>query len=387
MKICRCDEAGLAAAVECLTSGGVAVIPTDTVYGLAASPKFPEAVERLYTIKGREAKKPIAMLAGDAAATGVVHALARRWPGALTIVSEGEGYRVPDHEWTRELLRRCGGLLRVTSANLSGQRAATDAPAALKEVGLSADLVIDDGISPGGTASTVVKLASDGSIAVLRPGPVKVRIGIYGGSFNPVHFGHLNVARKAVEELDLDRLLVIPAAVSPFKTAAGLDLALRNGPERLEYARAVFAQVARAEVDDRELRRGGVSYAIDTVREIAAENPGAELYFIIGEDSVEGLPRWKDIDELRRLVTFRSFPRTSESSTEIRELFAAHGVTENPDAKIVGVVRQGLVRKGGFCPCRLPKTPEFFCPCDEFKAQLRDPAYHGLCHCRLYLKP
>ena len=159
-------------AAEILNKGGVAVIPTDTVYGLAAHPAFPAAVERLYTIKGREAKKPIALLAADAAATPVRHPLAGKWPGALTIVFGGEGYRVPDHGWTRELLRRCGGLLRVTSANLSGRRAATDAPAALAEVGLAADLVVDDGVSPGGVPSTVVKVEGD-AVTVLREGAVK----------------------------------------------------------------------------------------------------------------------------------------------------------------------------------------------------------------------
>lgn len=155
-------------------------------------------------------------------------------------------------------------------------------------------------------------------------------------------------------------------------------------------------------VDDRELKRGGVSYAIDTVKEIAAEYPGAEIFFVIGEDSVEGLPRWKDIDELRRLCTFRSFPRTRESSTEIRRrlaagepvdelvppvvaLFLRHRVAYN--AEMADVILKGLERKSGYCPCRLPKLPEFFCPCDEFKAQLADPSYHGLCHCRLYVKP
>ena len=211
-----------------------------------------------------------------------------------------------------------------------------------------------------------------------------MRIGIYGGSFNPVHFGHVNVARKAIEDLGLDRLLVVPANVSPFKTDVAKTVAPWN---RMELVKAAFSGVEKAEVDEREIRRGGVSYAIDTVREIAAENEGAELFFIIGEDSVEGLDRWKDIDELRRLVTFKSYPRTRESSTEIRELFEKGGVTLNMDEKIVAAVRAGIVRKNGFCPCRLPKLPEFFCPCDEFKAQLRDPGYHGLCHCRLYLKP
>lgn len=171
MKLVKSDEEGLSLAAAVLNRGGVAVIPTDTVYGLAAHPAFPDAVARLYTIKDRAAAKPIAMLAADAAATGIEHPLTRHWPGALTIVFNGEGYRVPDHEWTRELIRRCGGLLRVTSANLSGQRAATDAPQALAEVGLKADIVVDDGVSPGGMASTVVKIEGEG-VKVLRVGPV-----------------------------------------------------------------------------------------------------------------------------------------------------------------------------------------------------------------------
>jgi len=174
-------------AARVLNAGGVAVIPTDTVYGLAAHPGFPEAVERLYTIKGREAKKPIALLAADADSIrgfgfAIPDDLARYWPGALTVVvakigdaAVTEGFRVPDHEWTRELLRRCGGVLRVTSANLSGQRPATDAPQALADVGLSADLVVDDGVSPGGVASTVVKVNSDGSRTVLRQGTIEVK--------------------------------------------------------------------------------------------------------------------------------------------------------------------------------------------------------------------
>ena len=212
-----------------------------------------------------------------------------------------------------------------------------------------------------------------------------MNIGIFGGSFNPVHYGHVNIARLAVEQLSLDRLVVVPANVSPFKTDAAPVPELPW--DRLELVRNAFAGIEKAVVDDREIRRGGVSYAIDTVKEIASENPGASLFFIIGEDSVEGLPRWKDYDELRSLVTFKAFPRTAESSTEIRTLFERGKVGYNPDAKIVSVVRDGLRRKNGFCPCRLPKLPEFFCPCDEFKGQLADPGFHGLCHCRLYLKP
>jgi len=229
-----------------------------------------------------------------------------------------------------------------------------------------------------------------------------MRIGIYGGSFNPVHYGHLNLARTAIAELSLDKLIVIPANVSPFKVKVKGEGEQRNVSDatvqpsvfnlqpalydRIARVHATFADVEKAVVDLREIERGGVSYAIDTVREIAAENPGAEIYFLIGEDSVEGLPRWKDYDELKMLCTFKAYPRTKESSTEVRKLFEDAKVVLNPDEKLAKVVEQGVVRKNGFCPCRLPKLPEFFCPCDEFKGQMADPSYHGLCHCRLYLK-
>lgn len=208
-----------------------------------------------------------------------------------------------------------------------------------------------------------------------------MRIGLYGGSFNPVHLGHVGIAQRAIVDLALDRLIVIPANVSPFKTEQPMIW------ERIELVKAAFRDLEKTVVDLREVERGGVSYAIDTVRQIAAENPGAELFFVIGEDSVEGLPRWKDSEELKKLCTFKSYPRTPESSTAIRKLFEDAKVALNPDEKIVKVVRDGLIRKGGYCPCRLPKNPEFFCPCDEFKGQLADPDYYGLCHCRLYLKP
>ena len=200
-----------------------------------------------------------------------------------------------------------------------------------------------------------------------------------------MHLGHVGIAKRAIADLRLDKLIVIPANVSPFKTEKLMPW------ERVELVKAAFRDLEKTVVDLREIERGGVSYAIDTVREIRSELSTStsflELFFIIGEDSVDGLPRWKDIDELKKLCTFKSYPRTPESSTAIRNLFEDNGVVLNRDERIVRVVREGLVKKGGYCPCRLPKKPEFFCPCDEFKGQLADPAFHGLCHCRLYLKP
>ena len=119
MNVLPCTEETLDAAADVLNRGGVAVIPTDTVYGLAAHPAHPDAVERLYSIKGRDARKPIALLAADADAVAAFGATlppaaatlaAERWPGALTLVlpcgDDFEGFRVPDHVWTRRLLAK-----------------------------------------------------------------------------------------------------------------------------------------------------------------------------------------------------------------------------------------------------------------------------------------
>jgi nicotinate-nucleotide adenylyltransferase len=142
-----------------------------------------------------------------------------------------------------------------------------------------------------------------------------MRIGIYGGSFNPVHSGHVGIARRAIDELSLDRLMVVPAKESPFKIGVR---PLLSDDERLELIRRSFAVLPKCEVSDIELQRGGVSYAVDTVKAVKDANPSANLFFIIGEDSLEGLPRWKNWGELKRLCRFVAFPRTAESSTEIR---------------------------------------------------------------------
>jgi L-threonylcarbamoyladenylate synthase len=165
-----------------LLAGGVVVMPTDTVYGLAAHPSRTEAVARLGTLKGRPTGKPIALLAADLAAvrafgarlSPVAQRLAQAfWPGGLTLVlpcgGTEEGFRVPDHPLCRELLTACGGLLRVTSANLSGALPAVDAAQTLADVGLAADLVLDAGPASAGLASTVVRV-TDEALTILRPG-------------------------------------------------------------------------------------------------------------------------------------------------------------------------------------------------------------------------
>lgn len=139
------------------------------------------------------------------------------------------------------------------------------------------------------------------------------RLGLYGGSFDPVHLGHLLVAQAAMEELSLDRLGFIPAAHSPFKPGT----APAPAAVRLRMLRLALAGETRFDVDELELRRGGVSYSVDTVREIAARHPGTELFWLIGADHVPTLPKWREAEMLAGLVEFVVIPRPGEPSVTL----------------------------------------------------------------------
>ncbi len=136
-----------------------------------------------------------------------------------------------------------------------------------------------------------------------------MRIGLFGGSFDPVHIGHLLVAQAAVEELGLARLFFIPAAQSPFKPERQPSPA----SERLRLLRLALAGRINCEIDDQEVRRGGVSYTIQTVRDYARRFPEAELFWLIGADNVAALPDWHEAGELSRLVQFAAIPRPGEN--------------------------------------------------------------------------
>ncbi len=136
------------------------------------------------------------------------------------------------------------------------------------------------------------------------------RIGLFGGSFDPVHLGHLLVAQAAAEELNLARLFFIPAAQSPFKPASEPALPAM----RLAMLRLALAGETRFKVDDQEIRRGGVSYTIETVQDYARRYPGAALCYLIGADHAAKLPAWRDADQLATLVEFVVIPRPGEAA-------------------------------------------------------------------------
>jgi len=139
----------------------------------------------------------------------------------------------------------------------------------------------------------------------LQPATFNMKLGIFGGSFDPVHLGHLLVAQAAVEELGLDRLFFIPAAQSPFKPEN------KPAPDavRLRLLRLALAGKTNCEIDGQEIRRGGVSYTVDTLRDYAKKFTGAELFYLIGADNVPKLNGWREPAELARRAEFVAIPR------------------------------------------------------------------------------
>jgi len=190
-------------AVEALSAGKIVAIPTETVYGLAASALQPEAVKRLWELKGRDSSKPFAVAVKSLEdsldyvpeMSSLAKRLARRcWPGPVTLVMDDHpesvihqldqsvidatvpggtvGLRVPDHDVTLQILRLCAGPIVLTSANLSGEPAANDGQTVLKDLGEQVDMIIDAGTTKFGNGSTVVKVDGD-QLTVLREGAVK----------------------------------------------------------------------------------------------------------------------------------------------------------------------------------------------------------------------
>jgi L-threonylcarbamoyladenylate synthase len=166
-----------------LLAGGLVIVPTETVYGIACDPAVPGAMDRLISAKGRDGDKPIACLAADGLQvksaskhwnSGLDALAAKWWPGPLTIIVETSngwtGYRVPDHAVAIELAKLCGRTLALTSANLSGE---PDTKTALEAIAsVEADLALDSGPSAAkAIPSTVIKVDQD-KIECLREGRV-----------------------------------------------------------------------------------------------------------------------------------------------------------------------------------------------------------------------
>jgi nicotinate-nucleotide adenylyltransferase len=195
-------------------------------------------------------------------------------------------------------------------------------------------------------------------------------IGILGGTFNPPHMGHLVMAQEALDQLDLDRVVLMPVAVPPHKEA-------REDPgaaARLELCRLAVADDERFEVSTLEIERGGASFTVDTLRELHDVEPEHDLTFIVGGDMAQSLPAWREPEAIlalarlavaeregvrrediaRRLgplhagdrVSFFDMPRIDISSSDIRRRVAEGRPIRYlvPDAVADAIGRRSLYR-------------------------------------------
>lgn len=174
-----------------------------------------------------------------------------------------------------------------------------------------------------------------------------LRVGVYGGTFDPVHYGHLRIAEVIRETHQLDKVLFVPNQVSPFKvgetTTPGLIRAVLL-ERALEFNPAFQVWAG-------ELEQSGPSFTVDTLRRLKAELPGAELFFLLGLDAARDIPRWKEPETLLTLARFIAVTRPGTTEEETREAIP-DGWEENidfvslPALDISSTELRGLARTG-----------------------------------------
>ncbi len=169
-------------------------------------------------------------------------------------------------------------------------------------------------------------------------------IGILGGTFDPPHVGHVAAAVAAHKQLGLDEVRVIPAGQAPLR--AGAPVA--SAADRVAMCRLAFAEHPWAVIDDRETRRAGTSWSVDTARELAREHPDALRIWILGADQLARLDRWKDVVELCGLVEFAVLSRDNISTLPPASLAAVIRLTvlQAPPVQVSSTALREALRRG-----------------------------------------
>lgn len=146
-----------------------------------------------------------------------------------------------------------------------------------------------------------------------------MRLGLFGGSFDPPHVGHLLAASDASEALGLDRLVFVPARVSPFKHGVTATPAA----DRLAMVRALVGEDPRFAVDPIEIEREGLSYTVDTLAAYAERHPDAERFLLVGEDVLPTFPQWREAGRIRALARLVVLRRTVTGSADLPDAMRA----------------------------------------------------------------
>lgn len=184
----------------------------------------------------------------------------------------------------------------------------------------------------------------------------KQRVGLFGGSFDPVHFGHINLALTVLEAHRLDRVVFCPAAVSPFKDATPPKASKEHRKQMLELA---IQPISGFSLLDSELNREGLSYTIDTIKDVLsdahANKEEIDLFLVLGEDALRHFHRWKDVDDIVLLAPPLTGSRLAEGSNcfEMLSPFVEdairEGMTKIPVMEISSTVIRQRLAKGLYC--------------------------------------
>lgn len=151
-----------------------------------------------------------------------------------------------------------------------------------------------------------------------------MKIGVFGGSFDPVHFGHLRAAACALEAFDLDEVRLVPAKRSPFKPEP-----VASAEDRARMVELATDREERLSCDRREIDREAPSYTVDTLRELAAAHPGATFTLIVGSDALAGFDGWRDAAEIRRLARVRALQRPGTPTVAGAEPFVGPAISSS----------------------------------------------------------
>lgn len=146
-----------------------------------------------------------------------------------------------------------------------------------------------------------------------------MKIGIFGGTFDPIHFGHLQLARNARVQFSLDKVIFVPAFQSPHKQDVP---SITPAAHRYEMVRIAIESEPHCGLSDSELKRQGISYTFDTLIEFEKQYPGAEFFLILGKDAFEGLDAWHRAPELKQKVRFIVAKRENHGLPAVRDVRA-----------------------------------------------------------------
>lgn len=156
-------------------------------------------------------------------------------------------------------------------------------------------------------------------------------IALFGGTFDPIHLGHLAIAEDVRVALRVDRLVFVPAAQQPFKQGQRIT----SAEDRLRMVALAIAENPAFALSDREVRRGGLSYTVDTVAEFRADYPDSEIYVVVGSDTARDLPKWRAIDRLVQFCRF-AIVRRPGYDVAIHQLAAALKTTQDRLIDVAG---------------------------------------------------